>query len=68
MVSPMEGGDRKTYAMMLPNLPKRPNRTTRLRLHVKGISAVKCHVKVKDLGFGEMYPASDKEWLETLDL
>ena len=68
MVSPMEGGERKTYAMMLPNLPKRPNRTTRLRLQLKGVSAKKCHVKVTDLGFGEMYPASGKQWLESMEL
>lgn len=68
MVSPMEGGERKTYVMMLPNLPKRPNRTTRLRLEIKGVSANKCHVKVTDLGFGEMYPASGKEWLESMNL
>lgn len=68
MVSPMEGGERKTYVMMLPNLPKRPNRTTRLRLNIKGVSAEKCYVTVTDLGFGEMYPASKKVWQESMNI
>lgn len=68
VVSPMEGGERKTYVMVLPNLPKRPNRTTRLRMHINGISSKLCQIKVTDLGFGEFYPASGKEWLESMKL
>ena len=68
LVSPMEGGEKKTYAMMLPDLPQRPNRTTRLLLQIHCISADRCHVKVTDLGFGEMYPASQKVWLESMEL
>lgn len=68
MVSPMEGGERKTYVMMLPNLPKRPNRTTRLRLQVKGVSAKQCHIIVTDMGFGEMHPSSGKQWAESMNL
>ncbi len=68
LVSSMEGGERKMYAMMLPDLPQRPNRTTRLLLQMQCVSSSECCIKVTDLGFGEMYPASGKVWLESMEL
>lgn len=68
MVSPMEGGERKNYVMLLPKLPKRPNRTTRLRMRIKGVSPTRCHIEVTDLGFGEMFPSSGKVWSDSLNL
>lgn len=66
--SPMEGGEKKTFAMELPNLPKRPNRTTRLHLEVWAESAKECCIKVTDMGFGEMFPATGMTWTDTMEI
>lgn len=50
--------------MLLTGLPKRPNKTTRLLLKLQYISRKECRITVKDLGFGEMFPSSGKEWEE----
>ena len=43
----------------LAELPKRPNKTTRIEVIVS-FSSEKCMtVRVVDLGFGDLYPASD---------
>ena len=68
LLSPMEGGERKGYAMALPDLPKRPNRTTRLHMEIQCESPNRCVIKVKDMGFGELFPASDLQWQETMEL
>ena len=66
--SPMEGGEKKTFAMELPNLPKRPNRTTRLHLEVWAESAKECCIKVTDMGCGEMFPATGMTWTDTMEI
>jgi len=58
--------EKKRVAMSLPGLPIRPNKTTRLSLEMKYISAKDCRITVKDLGFGDMYPTSGKIWTETV--
>lgn len=64
----MQGGEKKQYAMPLPDLPVRPNRATRLRLHISARSAALCSIEVTDMGFGEMFPSSNKTWTESLEL
>lgn len=63
-VHPLEGGSNRYYSMKLPGLPKRPDRTTRLRVHVMYESADTCIILVQDLGFGELYPSSGLMWTE----
>lgn len=67
LLSPMEGGERKAYAMPLENLPDRPNRTTRLHLEIECDASNQCVIQVKDMGFGEMYPATGLTWRESMD-
>ncbi|MCL2753819.1 MAG: DUF5716 family protein [Defluviitaleaceae bacterium] len=40
--------------------PKRPNGTTRIALDIEAIDADSYTVKIKDLGFGEMFPATNQ--------
>jgi hypothetical protein len=40
------------------NLPKRPNRMTRLRINISCIDKSKVKLTITDLGFGDMYPAT----------
>ena len=51
--------------MHLPGLPKRPNKTTRLLVELNYVSPKECCITVKDLGFGDMFPASGRVWKET---
>jgi hypothetical protein len=59
-----EDGEKKRVAMALPDLPKRPNKTTRLRIRLQYISKKECMVEAVDLGFGDLFPASGKIWKE----
>lgn len=44
----------------LNNLPERPNRMTRLNLHISCEERAKAKLVINDLGFGDMYPACGK--------
>ena len=67
VVSDMEDGRRTRYTMPLPGLPKRPNKTTRLSLHLEYDSPDRCQIRVEDLGFGDMYPSGKKVWNESME-
>lgn len=49
----------RTSTISLSALPKRPERTTRLEVKIYFRSAEEMTVCIKDLGFGELYPATD---------
>ena len=65
LVMGMDESSSKKVKMKLPGLPKRPNKTTRLHLHMEYTASGFCEFVVEDLGFGEMYPSSQKIWRET---
>lgn len=67
VVSTYDRPEKRKVGMMLPGLPSRPNKTTRLWLELKYISASECKVTVKDMGFGELFPSSGKSWTETVE-
>lgn len=67
LVSRMNEKSRKKIVMGLPGLPKRPGRTTRLKVHMEYEAAGKCSIDVKDLGFGELFPSSGKVWHEIME-
>lgn len=52
----------------LTDLPERPDRTTRLRITATPISDEKIEVQIRDLGFGEIYRATDKVWKYTMTM
>lgn len=67
IVSTFEKPEKIRVGMTLPGLPKRPNKTTRLYLELQYVSQKECHILVKDLGFGEMFPSSGKIWEESVE-
>ena len=67
VVSSMDEGKRRRYGMPLPGLPDRPDRTTRIRLHVEFDSPGRCQITAEDLGLGELFPSSGKIWHETME-
>ncbi len=44
----------------LNNLPERPNRMTRLNLHITCVDKTKAKLVTSDMGFGDIYPATGK--------
>lgn len=54
--------------LKLENLPQRPDRTTRIRLHLEFEDAHICQVIMEDRGFGSLYPATDKTWKMRLNV
>lgn len=66
LVSQMGSTDKKKVSMDLPGLPARPPKATRLRVELRYTSAEDCEITVRDLGFGDLYPASRKVWKETV--
>ena len=67
IVSTYHRPEKRRVGMMLPGIPLRPDKTTRLRLELQYISSAECKVTVTDLGFGEMFPSSGKTWTETVE-
>lgn len=56
------------HKIQLQELPKRENRTTRLRISAKPISDIRVHIAIKDLGFGDLVPSSGKMWEHIIDM
>ena len=52
----------KIEKLTLADLPERPPRTTRLRIKAQPVSDMEVKIKIKDLGFGEIFKSSDKTW------
>lgn len=61
-------GELSSYSIVLDKLPKRPVRTTRLQLHADFLDAGRCRIFIRDLGFGEFYPASGLTWESILSM
>ncbi len=57
-----------TDVLELTDLPKRENRTTRLRIEASPISDVAVSIVITDLGFGEISPSSGKSWEHTISI
>ena len=49
----------------LTELPRRPDKTTRLRITAKAVSDDKIAIEIKDLGFGDFFRGTDKVWKYT---
>lgn len=61
-----ESREAHSEVLELTDLPKRENRTTRLRIEARPVSDVDVAITITDLGFGEISPASGKCWEHTI--
>lgn len=52
----------KEDMLLLDDLPKRPNKTTRVEFSLKYIDSSRFIIKIKDKGFGDFYPSTNKLW------
>ncbi len=63
-----ESREAHTEVLELTDLPKRENRTTRLRIEASPVSDVAVAISITDLGFGEISPASGKKWEHVISI
>ena len=68
VITPLTGKNPEIVDITLSDLPKRPPRTSRVRVNVSMLSELRMQVIIKDLGFGELFKASDIEWKEVISL
>lgn len=52
----------------LTDMPCRPDRTTRIRIIAKPVADDKVNIEIKDMGFGELFRATDKSWHYTMTM
>lgn len=57
-----------SYIMQVDLFENRPNRTTRVRVKAKFLDTKTCVITVKDLGFGEFYPATNRVWEKIINM
>ena len=68
IVTPLTGKNPEMVDITLGDLPKRPPKTTRLNVKVRMQSENRMQVTIKDLGFGELFPAANIEWNEVISV
>lgn len=68
IVTPLDGKEKVKITVELSGLPTRPNRATRLNIKVKMASETQIQIRIRDLGFGEMYPLSGKVWTKEVEM
>jgi hypothetical protein len=67
-VTPLTGKMPRMVQFYLDGLEKRPVGTTRLHISINMGSVNDVNVKVTDMGFGEIFPATGKVWEQTIEL
>lgn len=67
-VTPLTGKMPRVVQFYLDGLEKRPQGTTRLRINMDMSSVSDVNVRVTDLGFGELFPATGRVWEQTIEL
>lgn len=65
---PLDGSEPSMLGLSLEGLPERPGKATRLSVHMEMNSEQELFVEARDLGFGELYPASYKAFSGTFTL
>jgi hypothetical protein len=68
LITPLTGKSPRSVQFFLDGLEKRPKGTTRLRMSLSMTSPLQVAVKVQDMGFGELFPATGKVWEQIIDL
>lgn len=68
LITPLTGGNVTNREITLEGLPERPERTTRLRIHMEMSAVNQAVITIEDLGFGEIFPSSGKAWTQTISL
>lgn len=67
-LDPIGSGPRRTVKVPLTGFPDRPDRTTKIRVSIGFTSQKKMLVVIRDMGFGEIFPATDAVVRQEIDL
>lgn len=59
VLSAPDGKSRKLISIPLEGFPKRPERTSRVRIQISFLDEKTMDVSLKDMGFGELFPATN---------
>ena len=59
VVTPLDAKRRREVSIRLEGFPKRPERTTKVRVKISFLDERTMDVRILDQGFGEIYPSSD---------
>ena len=62
ILMPLTGGRASEYSIRLDELPVREDRITRVRLSLSMESEQQLSLRIRDLGFGEIFPSSGLRW------
>ena len=57
-MTPLDSRKKKLVSIPLEGFPERPERTTRVHIQVKFLDENTMDVRLKDQGFGELFPSS----------
>ncbi len=67
-ITPLTGGTPRVVQVFLEGLEKRPKGTSRLRIDITMSAVNEVNVRVQDLGFGELFPATNQVWEQLIEL
>ena len=67
-ITPLDGKSVREVLVTLSDLPKRPKKTTRIRLKADMTDVSTVRISMEDLGFGEFFPATHRFWEEKIEL
>lgn len=67
-VTDLRNGNRSIVGFSPDDMSVRDNRTQRLEVNVKFLDIETLVIKVRDIGFGEIYPASFRVWEQVIQL
>lgn len=68
LVTPLTGENVIDKRIILEGLPQRPDRTTRLRVHIEMSAVNQIVTTIEDMGFGELFPSSGKGWTHSISV
>ena len=68
LVTPLDGKEVREVSVLLEGLKVRPLKTTRLSVNVTFVSGSKVVVKIKDMGFGEIFKESGLAWEKEIEI
>ena len=67
MITPLNGKNPKLIEINLDNLPRRPEKTTRLSMELTLKNPNTLVLDIKDEGFGEIFPSSGLTWQQEIE-
>lgn len=68
LVTPLTGRDAREVEIIMGDMPERKMRATRLHMELSMKAENKVQIILRDMGFGEIYPATGQTWQEEFEI